>query len=168
MSQLVDAGSRPAQRVPGHAVTRPPAQELNSLGLSSFRGFAKYALELVVIWATYFILAKIGSLLASIDASAVPIWPPTGFALAVILLRGVRVWPAIFAAVLAANATTDVANMAFATSISTSLGDCGGQYSGSRHRWSYDQYVVRWPQNLGYADRHREIRPNCDRAERDH
>ena len=126
MSQLVDAGSRPAQRTPGHAVTRPPAQELDSLGLSSFRGFAKYALELVVIWATYFILAKIGSLLASIDASAVPIWPPTGFALAVILLRGVRVWPAIFAAVLAANATTDVANMAFATSISTSLGIAAG------------------------------------------
>ena len=76
MSQLEDARSGCAQPMPGHAVTRPLEQELQSLGLSSFRGLAKYALELVVIWATYFILAKIGSVLAFINPSAMPVWLP--------------------------------------------------------------------------------------------
>ena len=54
----------------------------------------------------YFVLAKLGLRLASINPSATPIWPPTGIALAAVLLWGQRMWPAIFAAALAANATT--------------------------------------------------------------
>jgi len=68
---------------------------------------AMYALELVVIGAIYFALAKIGLILASIHASATPIWPPTGLALAAVLLRGYRVAPAILLGAFAANATTD-------------------------------------------------------------
>ena len=51
----------------------------------------------------YFALAKIGLMLASINPSASPIWPPTGLALAALLLRGYRVWPAILVAAFAAN-----------------------------------------------------------------
>lgn len=54
----------------------------------------------------YFILAKLGLRLASINPSASPIWPPTGLALAAVLLGGVRIWPAIFIAAFAANYTT--------------------------------------------------------------
>src|ERR1700752_2647411 len=67
---------------------------------------AAYALELLVIGAAYFALAKGGLLLALINPSATPIWPPTGLALACFLLRGYGVWPAIFVAALIANATT--------------------------------------------------------------
>ena len=49
---------------------------------------AAYALELAVIGAIYFALAKIGLMLASINPSASPIWPSTGFALAALILRG--------------------------------------------------------------------------------
>jgi len=73
---------------------------------SRFRESATYALELAVIGAIYFVLAKIGLILASINASATPIWPPTGLALAAMLLRGYRVAPAILLASFAANATT--------------------------------------------------------------
>ena len=68
--------------------------------------FAWYFAELVVIGVTYFLLAKLGLKLASINPSASPIWPPTGFALAAILLRDYRVWPALFVAALLANLTT--------------------------------------------------------------
>jgi PAS domain S-box-containing protein len=65
-----------------------------------------YAATLVMVAAAYFVLAKLGLRLASINPSASPIWPPTGFALAAVLLCGYRVWPAIFVGALAANATT--------------------------------------------------------------
>jgi hypothetical protein len=60
------------------------------------RGFGNYALELFGIGLAYFILAKIGLALASIHPSASPIWPPTGLALAAVMFRGYRIWPAIF------------------------------------------------------------------------
>jgi PAS domain S-box-containing protein len=67
---------------------------------------ATYAAALLVIGITYFALAKLGLTLASVHPSATPIWPPTGFALAVVLLWGYRIWPAIFLGALFANATT--------------------------------------------------------------
>jgi len=73
---------------------------------SRFREYATYALELAAIGAIYFVFAKIGLILASIHASATPIWPPTGLALAAVLLRGYRVAPAILLGAFAANATT--------------------------------------------------------------
>ncbi|MGY4573430.1 MASE1 domain-containing protein [Bradyrhizobium sp. USDA 3256] len=65
-----------------------------------------YAGSLVVVGAIYFVLAKGGLALASIHPNATPIWPPTGVALAAVLLRGYRTWPAIFVAAMIANATT--------------------------------------------------------------
>src|SRR5262249_48852880 len=41
-----------------------------------------------------------------IHPSASPIWPPTGFALAAIVLWGYRAWPAIFLGAMIANAST--------------------------------------------------------------
>jgi signal transduction histidine kinase/ActR/RegA family two-component response regulator len=73
---------------------------------SPFDRPAAFIVELCVIGAAYYGLAKGGLALASLHPSATPIWPPTGFALAVVLLRGYRVWPAIFLAALIANATT--------------------------------------------------------------
>ena len=73
------------------------------------RGLAKYALELVVVAVGYFVLARVGLALAALHPSAIPIWPPAGFALAAVLLRGSRIWPAIFVAAWAANAPTDMA-----------------------------------------------------------
>ncbi len=51
-------------------------------------------------------LAKLGLRLASVNPSASPIWPPTGIALAAVLLWGPRISPAIYVAAFAANATT--------------------------------------------------------------
>jgi signal transduction histidine kinase/CheY-like chemotaxis protein len=72
---------------------------------NSIRGVS-YVGSLVAIGAIYLVLAKGGLALASIHPSSTPIWPPTGVALAAVLLRGYRTWPAIFAAALIANATT--------------------------------------------------------------
>jgi signal transduction histidine kinase len=67
---------------------------------------AIYTIELAAIAFIYFWLAKLGLTLASINASASPVWPATGFALAILLLRGYRVWPAIFVGAFLANVSS--------------------------------------------------------------
>ena len=65
----------------------------------------KEAATLAVVAAVYFGLAKAGLALASVNPSATPIWPPTGFAIAAVLLWGYRVCPAILLAAFLANLT---------------------------------------------------------------
>jgi PAS domain S-box-containing protein len=59
----------------------------------------------LAIGACYFVLARLGLLLAVIHPSASPVWPATGFAFAAVLLFGIRVWPALFIAAFLANVT---------------------------------------------------------------
>ncbi|MBI5019535.1 MASE1 domain-containing protein [Candidatus Gottesmanbacteria bacterium] len=54
----------------------------------------------------YFILGKTGLSFASINPSASAIWPPTGFAIAVLLLYGIRLWPVVFIGAFLVNITT--------------------------------------------------------------
>ena len=63
--------------------------------LGSAPNAAIYVLELVMVVASYFGLAEVELVLPSINPTATPLWPPSGFALALLLLRGYRIWPAI-------------------------------------------------------------------------
>src|SRR5262244_2071341 len=73
---------------------------------TTFRRGPNYIAGLIGIGLTYFVLAKSGLALALIHPSASPIWPPTGFALAAIVLWGYRAWPAIFLGAMIVNAST--------------------------------------------------------------
>src|SRR5215469_2629732 len=73
---------------------------------TTVRRGSNYIAGLIGIGLTYFVLAKSGLALALIHPSASPIWPPTGFALAAIVLWGYRAWPAIFLGAMIANAGT--------------------------------------------------------------
>src|SRR5881398_800394 len=66
----------------------------------------------------YFIAGKLGLMLASLHASASPVWPPAGIALAAMLLFGYRVWPAIFVGAFLVNLTT-AGNVATSFAIAT-------------------------------------------------
>src|SRR5436305_14907404 len=67
----------------------------------------------------YFIAGKFGLMLASLHASASPVWPLTGIALAALLVLGYRAWLAIFVGAFLANAST-------AGNVSTSLAVASG------------------------------------------
>lgn len=54
----------------------------------------------------YFIIAKFGLLLATINNNASPVWPATGFSIALICFWGPRYWPAIFCGAFLANLNT--------------------------------------------------------------
>ncbi|MGL3111312.1 sensor histidine kinase [Bradyrhizobium sp. BR 1432] len=113
---------------PNCLVQAPTMSDRRSPDMDSYRSVS-YVGGLVVIGVIYFASAKGGLALASIHPSATPIWPPTGVALAAVLLRGYRTWPAIFAAALIANATT-AGSVATATAIATgnSLEAIAGAY----------------------------------------
>src|SRR5262245_49140566 len=72
-------------------------------------------LRAVAVFAVYVVSGKLGLAFAFLHASATPVWPPAGIALAAVLLFGIRVWPAIFLGAFVVNVTT-------AGSVLTSLG----------------------------------------------
>ena len=58
--------------------------------------------------AVYFAAAELGLSLASVHTNVSPVWPPSGIAIAALLIFGVRIWPAVFLGAFAANIWTDV------------------------------------------------------------
>src|SRR6266702_3414075 len=68
----------------------------------------------VLLFTAYFVIAKLGLRFATIGESISPVWPPTGFAIAALLILGWRYWPAILAGAFLANATTHVPLLAAA------------------------------------------------------
>src|SRR5918911_1113724 len=93
---------------------------INSIALPWRAGRSTASLAgIVVIGLTYFALAKLGLALASIHPSASPIWPATGFAIAVALVWGYPVLAGIFLGAFLANVTT-------AGTIATSIAIAGG------------------------------------------
>src|SRR5205823_7473797 len=72
-----------------------------------------------ILTAVYFIAGKFGLMLASLHASASPVWPPAGIALAALLVLGYRAWPAIFVGAFLVNVTT-------AGNVATSLAIASG------------------------------------------
>jgi signal transduction histidine kinase/CheY-like chemotaxis protein len=99
------------------------------------RKIARGAIELLGVGVVYFISAKAGLALASVHPNATPIWPPTGIALAAIMLWGYRVCPAIFLAAFLVNATTAGSVFtSFAIAIGNTLESTVGGYL--IRRWS--------------------------------
>src|SRR5213596_1876707 len=94
----------------------PDVDRKGSWAMQSRRFFG---LPLIGILAViYFIAGKLGLMLASLHASASPVWPPAGIALAALLLLGYRAWPAIFIGAFLANVTT-AGNVATSFAIAT-------------------------------------------------
>jgi integral membrane sensor domain MASE1/anti-sigma regulatory factor (Ser/Thr protein kinase) len=58
--------------------------------------------------AAYFGAAKLGLALAFSNESVTAVWPPTGIALAALVLWGRNLWPGVLLGALLANVTTDV------------------------------------------------------------
>src|SRR5258705_11007692 len=86
-------------------------------------GSARWA-WLAALTVVYVLAGKVGLLFASIHTSATAVWPPTGIALAVLLVLGTRTWPMEAAGAFLVNVTT-------AGSVATSLGIALGNTLGA-------------------------------------
>jgi signal transduction histidine kinase len=108
-----------ARRASLPAVSSPPPETVvpaSSRPIGTAAGVA----FLVVLTVFYFGAGKLGLHFAYVHASATPVWPPTGIALAAVLLAGYRVWPAIFAGAFLVNLTNEGS---VATSIGIAIGN---------------------------------------------
>jgi integral membrane sensor domain MASE1 len=70
--------------------------------------------------AIYFVAAKLGLSMAVTAEQVSAVWPPTGIALAAILIFGYRIWPGILLGAFIANAT---ANESVGTACAIALGN---------------------------------------------
>jgi len=61
---------------------------------------------LALITCAYFLAGKIGLGFASVHVSASPVWAPAGMAVALLLMFGTSIWPAILAGAFLVNVTT--------------------------------------------------------------
>ncbi|MDP3768858.1 MAG: MASE1 domain-containing protein, partial [Dehalococcoidia bacterium] len=113
------------------------------------RLLATAALNLVLAGA-YFASGKLGLALAFVHPSASPVWPPTGLALAALIVLGQRAWPGIFLGAFLVNATT---HGSVATSLAIALGNtlegvvgaflCR-EFAGGRAAFNHPQSVFRF------------------------
>jgi signal transduction histidine kinase len=58
----------------------------------------------------YYAAARLGLLLSFRQTNATPVWPPSGIAVAVVLLRGGRIWPGILLGAFVANVVVFLGN----------------------------------------------------------
>jgi signal transduction histidine kinase len=72
------------------------------------RRLAGQSLELALLFVVYATSARLGLSFDALGGIATTVWPPTGIALAALTLRGLRLWPAVFLAAFAVNATVGI------------------------------------------------------------
>lgn len=75
--------------------------------------------KILALAAVYFVAGKLGLKMAFLHRSASPVWPPTGIALAALLVAGYRLWPGVWLGAFLVNITT-------AGSVLTSVGIAAG------------------------------------------
>ena len=83
-------------------------------------GWAPYPAQVALLAAAYFGAAKLGLTMAFVAEQVTAVWPPTGIALAALLLFGYRLWPGITLGAFLANVT---ANEPLGTAAGIALGN---------------------------------------------
>src|SRR5207245_11318540 len=100
------------------ACSRPRSNKSFPRPMTTSRGTAWTALRwlarALALAAAYFVVATIGLRYATIGPSISPVWPPTGLAVAALVLLGPGYWPAILLGAFLANATTSIPILAAA------------------------------------------------------
>lgn len=66
----------------------------------------RYVAQIALLTLVYFAAGRLGLLLAVTQENTTLVWPPTGIALAAVVLLGYRVWPGIALGAFLVNATT--------------------------------------------------------------
>src|ERR1041385_8264971 len=91
----------------------------------------------LIVAIVYFAAAEVGLSLASLHSNVTPVWPPTGIAIASLLIFGRRVWPGIFLGALAANLPTHIP-------IASAVGIAVGNTLEALLAWWLLQRTPRW------------------------
>lgn len=107
------------------------------------------SLRLAVIAGAYAIGGKLGLLLAIPPGYATAVWPPSGIALAALLLGGVRLWPGVWIGSFAVNISTSWEGGS-AAAVWHSLAIAGGIASGAALQAAVGAGLIR--RYIGYTN----------------
>ena len=99
---------------------RPQAPETDLVAGRARGGVLVWTTELVVVLVAYVLSARLGLTMAPVSGLATLVWPPTGIALAALLLRGVRLWPVVMLGAVVANVWSGAA---FGVAIGIGIGN---------------------------------------------
>jgi len=81
---------------------------------------ARQFLQIAVVASSYFVAAKLGLSLAVVHSNVTAVWPPTGIAIAALLICGLRVWPGILIGAFAVNLLTQIS---FVSALAIGIGN---------------------------------------------
>src|SRR5512143_1505375 len=81
-----------------NALRKPTALQFKSMGI--------YLLQVMLLAVIYHLAVRLGLKTAYVQINTSPVWPPTGIALAALLIFGYRFWPGISVGVLAGSLLT--------------------------------------------------------------
>ncbi|HZJ43426.1 MAG TPA: MASE1 domain-containing protein [Pyrinomonadaceae bacterium] len=84
------------------------------------RSPSRQVLKVAVVATVYFAAARLGLSLAVVHSNVTAVWPPTGIAIAALLIWGRGVWPGILIGALAANLLTQIT---FSSAIGIGIGN---------------------------------------------
>jgi signal transduction histidine kinase len=102
---------------------------------------------MVVLAATYILLARLGLSLATVERSVTLVWPPSGLALAALFLFGLRLWPGVAVGALLVNALTP--GVPWPTAVGMALGNTAEAVLGAGLlRWSRFDPGLRRPRDV--------------------
>lgn len=96
----------------------------------------------LLVAIVYFLGAELGLSLATLHENVTPVWPPTGIAIAALLIFGSRVWPGVFIGALAANLLTSIP-------VASALGIATGNTLEALAAWFLLQRTKRWDKSFG-------------------
>lgn len=96
---------------------------------SEMKGVAVYLLKIILLAVVYHLSARLGLRMAYVQINTSPVWPPSGIALAALLILGSGVWPGISLGVFIGSLITGAPfNVALGITIGNTLEALCGAY----------------------------------------
>ncbi len=96
---------------------------------SKIKTAAIYLLKIAILAVAYHLAARLGLEMAFLQMNTSPVWPPTGIALAALLIFGYKLWPGIYLGVLLGSLLTGAQlNIALGIAFGNTLEALAGVY----------------------------------------
>src|ERR1041385_3464344 len=102
-SELVARAIPHDRGMPYPRMTMAPCEKIWRRRLRGHVRQLRYLGDVVLLAIAYYLLGRLGLSFGSLPGNVAPVWPPAGFALGVLLVRGRRLWPGVVLGALAVN-----------------------------------------------------------------
>ncbi len=112
---------------------------------------ASLLLKIVVLAVVYHLAARLGLKMAYVQINTSPVWPPTGIALAALLVFGIKLWPGVSLGVLLGSLLTGAPlNLALGMALGNTLEALAGAYL-LKHFFNFHNAIDRIQDVVGLA-----------------